>query len=45
MPRPVRCAKIVNLRKYWNPIFVAIGQAMKHHFITVEGNIGAGKLR
>lgn len=43
MPRSFGCAKIVNLRKYWNPIFVPTGQAMKHHFITVEGNIGAGK--
>lgn len=43
MPRSIGCAKIVNLGKYWNPIFVNIGQTMKHHFITVEGNIGAGK--
>lgn len=43
MPRSIGCAKIVNLGKYWKPIFVAIGQTMKHHFITVEGNIGAGK--
>lgn len=43
MPRSFGCAKIVNLGKYWKPIFVTIGQTMKHHFITVEGNIGAGK--
>lgn len=43
MPRPVGCAKNVNLGIHWNPIFVDIRETMKHHFITVEGNIGAGK--
>ena len=43
MPRLTGCAKIVNRGIIRNPIFVLIGLTMKHHFITVEGNIGVGK--